>query len=70
MSSIYIETVYPCIHSIANRDLVSCVNFRGTGDKPLGKITNFRSFKDFKTFSSTYIPDIKHFKVLIFQILI
>ena len=42
MSSLYIATVYL---SITNGGFVSFVNFQGPGDKPLGKITNFKSFE-------------------------
>ena len=42
MSSMYIAAVYPCILSIANGGFVSFVNFRGPGDKPLGKRTSFK----------------------------
>ena len=45
MSSMYIATVYPCILSIANGGFVSFVNFRGPGDKPLGKTTIFKSYE-------------------------
>ena len=45
MLSMYIVTVYHCILSIANGNFVSFVNFRGLGDKPLGKTTNFESFE-------------------------
>ena len=45
MSSMYIATVYHCILSIANGDLVSFLNFRGPGDKSLGKTANFKSFE-------------------------
>ena len=45
MSSVYIATVYACILSIANGVFVNFSNFQRTGDKPLGKTTNFRSFE-------------------------
>ena len=45
MSSMYIATAYPFVLKIANGGFVSFVNFRGPGDKPLGKTTNFKSFE-------------------------
>ena len=45
MSSMYIATVYPCILSIANGDIMSFVNFGGLCDKPLGKKTKLKSFQ-------------------------
>ena len=45
MLSIHIATVYPCILSIVNGGFVSFVNFRGPGDKPLGKTRNFKSLE-------------------------
>ena len=45
MPSVYIATVYPCTLSIANGGFVIFVIFRGPGDKPLRKTTNFKRFK-------------------------
>ena len=59
VSSMYITTVYPCILSIGNGRFVSFPNFRGLGDKPLGKAAlKWLEFSEVFAFKKDYIPDI------------